>query len=86
MTPSEKPINERVAILETTVEDAKKTMTEVLKKEDRIAGLLNTICIEMATLRQQVTTIVQERSIWKNPLVWTNLISLGVAITVLLKS
>ena len=85
MTPNDKPMNERVAVLETTVEDMRQSMSEILKKEDRIAGLLNTICIEMATLRQQVTTIIQERSMWKNPLVWTNLISLGVAIAVLLK-
>jgi len=86
MTPNDRPINERVAVLETSVEDMRKVMTEILKKEDRVTGLLNTICIEMATLQQKVNTVIQERAVWKNPLVWTNLISLGVAITVLLKS
>jgi len=85
MTPNDKPITERVAVLEVQVAEMRTAMKDINSREGRMEALLNTICVNVATLTQRVDDIVKERSVWKNPLVWTNLISLAVAVVALVK-
>ena len=68
-------IPERVAVLETIVPTIKESLTTVVKVQEHQENLLNSICINIATLAAQVGTIVLERSRWKDPMLYVTAVS-----------
>lgn len=83
MTPHENaPLPERIAILETIVPEIRATVRTFHGEQSHIVAQLNTILVEMSALKTVVTSLVESRSIWRNPLVWTNIGALGLALAV----
>lgn len=81
MTPHDinnSPLPERVAVLESEIDTIKSVIKTLCGKEDGIMASVNLLTTSIGLLAQKVDSIMAERVVWKNPLVWTNLISLAI--------
>lgn len=72
MTPREKSLPERVAVLETIVPSIKDSM-------DGLSKTLNTVNLQVNTLVTNVQTITTERSRWKDPMLYVTAASVLIA-------
>jgi hypothetical protein len=75
-TPS---LNERVAVIETEVHGLSSTVDGIKAVQGHQEAVLNTICVNVATLTTEVKNITMERTVWKNPLIYISFISVVVA-------
>jgi hypothetical protein len=79
------PLPERVAVIEADVRSLASCVHDVKTLQGHQEALLNTICVNVATLTTEVKNITMERTIWKNPLIYISFVSVIVAGIALLK-
>lgn len=72
MTPHDKSLPERVAILETMLPAVKESM-------EGLSKTLNTVNLQVNTLVANVQTITTERSRWKDPMLYVTAASVLIA-------
>ena len=89
MTPN---LVERVAIMETEIRNMGDHLFAIQGLQNHQDATLNSICVNVATINSQLIStfekldiLTEAKNIWQNPLVWTNLLSLGVAVFALIK-
>jgi hypothetical protein len=88
MTPSNTPsIPERVAVVESEIKNVCTSVDHIEGVQAHQEAILNTICVNVATINNQIKTvfdrfegIAETKRTWSDPMLWTNFISLGIAI------
>ena len=82
MNPQHEPetIGERVAVIENSVETLKSGMMYMVQSLEKQNSIMNTICVNMAMLTTKLQQVLDERSRWKDPMVYISGIAVITAI------
>lgn len=74
------PLPERVAVIETELRGLGTALNNMRIQQGHQEATLNTICINVSSLTSSMNNLMTERTVWKNPLVYISLASVGVAL------
>ena len=73
------PLPERVAVMENAVDTLKQSILTIAQVQEHQGGMLNSICVNMATLTPKLQQVLEERSRWKDPMLYITACSVLVA-------
>ena len=74
------PLPERVALLEQTVPRLERSVETLLGHYSNMEKDINTICVSVATMTTKVQSIIDDRTVWKNPQVYISAASVIIAL------
>lgn len=77
------PIPERVALLEQSVPRLEHSVEALEGHYNNMERDINTICVSVATMSSKVQAIIDERTVWKNPMVYISAASVIIALSTL---
>jgi hypothetical protein len=76
----ENPLPERVAVLEAVLPTLQAALIKFDTRQEHQDSLLNTITVNLSSLKQTVDNISTERSRWKDPMLYVAALSVITAI------